>query len=82
MFLCVLADFDEADVLSLQQALQPALRAAPRAAEENTRLGIPEGRLGLLYADLIAECPVDTTMMHQPTASSPSSGTLFNAQSV
>lgn len=45
-------DITADDIKEFCEGLRPALNAAPLAAEENCRLEVAEGRLGLLFADL------------------------------
>lgn len=47
-------DVSSDDMSAFAACIHPGLIAAPHAAAENHEMGIPEGRLGLLYADLMA----------------------------
>jgi hypothetical protein len=47
-------DIDADEISAFAACIHPALVAAPQAADENNDMGIAEGRLGLLYADLMA----------------------------
>lgn len=47
-------DVTTKEIREFKSALTQALKMAPIAADENAKLGIAEGRLGLLYADVNA----------------------------
>jgi len=41
------------ELVIFEQQLRPALDCAPSAVRQNEVLGVPEGRLGLFYCDLV-----------------------------
>jgi len=69
-------DVSREDIDEFCSCLNPALLAAPRAAEENHHLGVAEGRLGLLFSDLYVICHDLSSKASEMAKISPAKGSL------